>query len=292
LKVQLEEARKTRVRLLIEAAEQMLRQAGVDSARLDAELLLAAAAGVGRVELLSRIVTVGESGRARFAKLIARRAAREPLAYILRRREFYSLELEVGPAVLIPRPETEILVEVSLEELSRRRDPGVLDIGTGSGAIALAIAAGVPSARVVATDVSANALAVACRNVERLGMGQRVEIRPADCFAVMDGGEPLGRFALIVSNPPYIRDGEIDGLQAEVSRYEPRIALAGGSDGLKFYQALASGAQKHLAAGGKLAVEVGTGQAAEVAAIFRSCGLSEITMRKDLCGISRVVCAS
>ena len=290
--MELEEARETRVRPLIEAAEQMLRHAGVESPRLDAELLLAAAAGVARIELLSRVVAVDETARARFAQLVARRAAREPLAYILGRKEFYSLELEVGPGVLIPRPETEILVEVSLEELGRRRDPRVLDVGTGSGAIALAIAAGLPSARVVATDVSAGALAVARRNLERLGMAERIEIRLADCFAVMDGGKPLGLFDLIVCNPPYVRDGEIEGLQAEVSRYEPRITLAGGSDGLDFYRLLARGARQHLAAGGKIAVEVGAGQAADVAAIFRASGLSEITMRNDLSGISRVVCAS
>lgn len=290
--MELEEARETRVRPLIEAAEQMLRHAGVESPRLDAELLLAAAAGVARIELLSRVVAVDETARARFAQLVARRAAREPLAYILGRKEFYSLELEVGPGVLIPRPETEILVEVSLEELGRRRDPRVLDVGTGSGAIALAIAAGLPSACVVATDVSAGALAVARRNLERLGMAERIEIRLADCFAVMDGGKPLGLFDLIVCNPPYVRDGEIEGLQAEVSRYEPRITLAGGSDGLDFYRLLARGARQHLAAGGKIAVEVGAGQAADVAAIFRASGLSEITMRNDLSGISRVVRAS
>lgn len=279
------------MRPLLEAGALALRKAGVESARLDAELLLAAAVGVGRVELASRIVVAGESSSARFARLIARRAAREPLAYILGRKEFYSLEIEVEPGVLIPRPETEILVEVSLEELSRRSRPRVLDLGSGSGAIALAIAAAVPSACIVATDVSADALAVARRNVAHLGMAERVEIRLADCFAVMDGGAPLGRFGLIVSNPPYIRDGEIDDLQAEVSRYEPRIALAGGADGLGFYRVLARGARQHLAPGGKLVVEVGAGQAAEVAAIFRASGLSEITTRNDLSGISRVVCA-
>lgn len=277
---------------LIEAGVRMLHEAGVESARLDAELLLAATAGVARIELLSGVAAIAEPVRARFMQLIARRAAREPLAYILGHREFYSLELEVAPGVLIPRPETEILIEASLEDLSRRLHPTVLDVGTGSGATALAIAAGAPGARVVATDVSMDALAVARRNVEHLGMDHRVELRHADCFAVMDGGEPLGRFDLIVSNPPYIRDGEIDGLQAEVSRYEPRIALAGGADGLRFYRALARGAQDHLAPGGKLLVEVGAGQAADVTAIFRSSGLSQIITRNDLAGIPRVVCAS
>ena len=280
------------MRPLLEAGAQVLSRAGVEGARLDVELLLAAAAGVARVELLSGMDALGESVRARFAQSLARRAGREPLAYILGRKEFYSFELEVGPGVLIPRPETELLVEVSLEEARRRRHPAVLDLGTGSGAIALAIAVGVPAVRVVATDVSADALGVARRNIQGLKMGERVEIRHADCFAVLDGGEPLGCFDLIVSNPPYIRDGEIDGLQAEVSRYEPRIALAGGADGLKFYRALACGAKRHLAAGGKLVVEVGAGQAAEVAAIFRSANLLEIIIRNDLSGIPRVICAS
>lgn len=277
---------------LLEAAEQVLRKAGVESPRLDAELLLAAAAGAARTELLAGMVAADESVRGCYAGLVQRRAAREPIAYILGRKEFHSIELEVGPAVLIPRPETEILVEVSLELLTGCREARVLDLGTGSGAIAIALAAGAPDTLVVAIDVSTDALAVACRNVWRLGMGGRVELRHADCFAVMDGGPPLGRFDLIASNPPYIRDAEISSLQAEASRHEPRIALAGGADGMDFYRMLARDARGHLAPGGKVVAEVGAGQAGLVEAIFRSAGFSEVSVRNDLAGIPRVVCVS
>jgi release factor glutamine methyltransferase len=292
LKTESAEPRMTRVRSLLEAGGNELRQAGVESWHLDAELLLAAAAGIARTVLLAGIVPADEPVAERFARLIARRAAREPLAYIVGHKEFRSLELEVGPAVLVPRPETETLVEVALEIMAGRGGARMLDLGTGSGAIALAIAAEARSARVVATDVSIDALAVARRNAVRLGLEGRVELREADCFVVKDGGEPLGRFDLIVANPPYIRDEEIDVLQAEVSRYEPRVALAGGIDGMDFYRTIARGAQSHLHPGGRVAVEVGAGQAAEVTAIFQTAGLSEVTTRSDLAGIARVVCSS
>jgi len=274
---------------MLQAGEQALRKAGVASPRLDAELLLAAAAGMTRAELLAG--GNPDPQATRFARLIERRAAREPIAYILRRKEFYSIDLEVGPAVLIPRPETETLVEVALEVLRESGGTLVIDVGTGSGAIGLAIAAKEPRAQVVATDLSADALAVARRNAERLGMAGRVETRHADFFSVLDGGSPLRRFDLIVSNPPYIADSEISGLQPEVSRYEPRVALAGGPDGMDFYRVMAREAPAHLAVRGHLVVETGAGQAAAVAAIFRAAGFAAVSTRNDLAGIPRVVCA-
>jgi release factor glutamine methyltransferase len=196
----------------------------------------------------------------------------------------------VGPGVLIPRPETEILVEAALEILAPMSTARVLDLGTGSGAIAIAIATHASAYRVVATDVSTEALEVARRNIRRFDLEQQVEVRRTDCFTAMDGVEELGSFDLIVSNPPYVPDGEISGLQPEVSHYEPRSALAGGPDGLNFYRMLARQSRSHLRERGRVAVEVGAGQAADVAAIFRGEGFSEATMRRDLAGIPRVVC--
>jgi release factor glutamine methyltransferase len=280
------------LRALLGASERMLIEAGVESARLDATLLLGAAAGVSRTEVLAGMVTLDDPVRRRFEVLINRRAAREPIAYILGHKEFNSLELEVGPGVLIPRPETEILVEAALEILRRMGAAKVLDLGTGSGAIAVAIATHAPAARIVASDLSIEALEMARRNVRRFGLGQQIEIRRADCFASMDSGGELGGFDLIVSNPPYVPDGEIGGLQPEVSRYEPRSALAGGPDGLDFYRMLARQSRRHLRERGRVAVEVGAGQAAEVEAIVRAGGFSEAMMRRDLAGIPRVVCVS
>lgn len=278
------------IRGLIASSAQLLRDAEVESASWDAELIFAAAARRSRAEVLAGVATLDDSIRERFAALIKRRAAREPLAYLLGYKEFYSLEFEVGPEVLIPRPETEILVEAALEILSKNRDARVLDIGTGSGAIAIAIASNSPTARLVATDVSSQALEMARRNVRRFGLGERIEVRQADCFTTEDG--PLGRFDLIVSNPPYVPDEDICRLQPEVSRYEPRMALAGGPDGLDFYRALARQSRNHLNSGGKVMVEVGSGQADEVAAIFRAEGFCESMVRRDLAGIPRVLCVS
>jgi release factor glutamine methyltransferase len=278
------------IRGLIASAAQLLRDAEVESASLDAELIFAVAARRSRAEVLAGVATLDDSIRERFAALIKRRAAREPLAYLLGHKEFYSLEFEVGPEVLIPRPETEILVEAALEILSTHRGARVLDIGTGSGAIAIAIAANLPTVRVVATDVSPQVLEMADRNIRRFDLGERIELRHADCFTTQE--ESLGRFNLILSNPPYVPDEDICRLQPEVSRYEPRMALAGGPDGLDFYRVLARESREHLDGVGKIMVEVGSGQADEVAAIFRAEGFCESMVRRDLAGIPRVLCVS
>src|SRR5438876_3609730 len=232
-------------RSMLDAAVAMLAAAGGPSPRLDAEILLANPAGVSRATLLADVGIIDDAVRARFAELVKRRGAREPLAYIIGRREFYSIEFEVAPAVLIPRPESEIVVDAALELLRARPAARVLDIGTGSGAIAIAIAVNTAHTQIVATDISNDALEVAKRNAARLGMRSRVEFRRADCFEIMDGGAPLGRFDLVVSNPPYIADGEIARLQPEVSRYEPRCALAGGRDGMDFYRRMAPSLEAH-----------------------------------------------
>lgn len=273
----------------IDRAARRLAASGVESAWLDAELLMAAAAGVTRAEILSGGAVLSSETLARFDAMLARRTKREPLAYIVGHKEFYSLDFEVSPAVLIPRPETELAVTAALEAIELVRDPRVLDIGTGSGAIAIAIAANAPAARVTATDISPRALALAARNAVRHRVADRVSFRRADRFEVLDAEPPLGHFDLIVSNPPYIDDGALAGLEPEVRGYEPHVALAAGSDSLNFFRAIASGARVHLGGGGELIVEVGAGQAAAVAQIFDRAGLRVVSVLDDLAGLPRVV---
>jgi release factor glutamine methyltransferase len=275
-------------RLLTDATATLV-DAGVSEARLDAEVMLAAAAGVTRAQVIAGAVAIDERVHRHYAAMIARRVGREPVAYIVGRKEFYSIEFELSPAVLIPRPETETLVAAALEFLAARPSSRVLDLGTGSGAIALAIAAHAPGARLVATDIAADALAVAHTNARRLGLAGRVEFRRVNCFDPLDDRGELGRFDLIVSNPPYIPEAEIARLEPEIARFEPQIALAGGPDGLDFYRSIAREATCHLAAGGAIAVEIGAGQAVAVAQMMRAAGAPSVTTLDDLAGAPRVI---
>jgi len=283
----------------LRSATQWLRASGSRSPRLDAELLLATALGVDRAELFrtpERVLTGVEERR--FDGYLVRRQAREPVAYIRGRRAFRALELEVTPAVLIPRPETETLVDVALEALAAvpgdaaapgHYEPLALDVGTGSGCIALALAAENPFVRLVAVDVSEAAVEVARRNAARLGLGGRVDVRRGDLLADLP---PRARFDLIVSNPPYIPEAEYRTLEPNVRDYEPRLALHGGEDGLDVYRRLIPAAAARLRPGGVLAVEVGAGQAAAVRALFAAPGAFETAQeRADLAGIPRVVFA-
>jgi len=273
----------------LEDASARLSAAGVDSPRLDAELLFAFAAGVTREALFTNSIVLDDALRNRYATLISIRASRMPLAYIIGRREFYSLEFEVSPEVLIPRPETEVLVAAALEVLASRPAASVLDLATGSGAIALAIAANAPHVRVTATDVSAQALAIAARNATRHALDMRIEFRLVDCWEVLDGGDALGHSDLIVANPPYVRNDEIASLTPEIRAFEPHLALAGGPDGLDFYRRITEGARRHLAPDGTVMVEVGEGQAGDVATFFRARGFDNIALLKDFANIQRVI---
>ncbi|MGH8012934.1 MAG: peptide chain release factor N(5)-glutamine methyltransferase [Candidatus Binataceae bacterium] len=273
-------------RLLSDATD-ILARSGIDNPRFEAGLMLAEAAGVSRAQLLARIPAIDTAVSSRFARMVARRASREPFAYIVGRKEFHSIELEVGPDVLIPRCETETLVDLALEFIAGHEHPWVLDIGTGSGAIALAIAASNTRARLVALDISTAALTITRRNSLRLGLSRRVELVKADCW-IAHSGHVLGKFDLIVSNPPYVCDREIATLQPEIARYEPRIALSGGPDGLDFYRRIVAGLSDHLAAEGAAMVEVGDDQADRLAAIFTA-DRFEITLHRDLAGTARVV---
>jgi release factor glutamine methyltransferase len=286
-----DEAARAGVRDLLNDAVATLGEAGVEDARLDAELMLARVAGVPRVRVITQNIAIGEAERIAYGALIGRRVAREPVAYILGCKEFYSIKLEVTPAVLIPRPETETVVAAALEEIAAWGPARVLDLGTGSGAIALAIASNAPHAAIVASDISEDALAVAARNAKRLGLDRRIEFLKADCFEVIGCPASLGRFDLIASNPPYIRDSEIVALQPEIARWEPQLALAGGPDGLRFFRRIAERAQNHLTGEGRLIVEIGYAQAGRATEIFRDAGFLSVTRLHDPAGKVRVLVA-
>jgi len=261
---------------------------GVASARLDAELLAALAFARTRVELYTHFdQPLGEPELTAYRGLVQRRMAGEPVAYILGRKEFWSLDLEVDARVLVPRPDTETLVEQALELLKEGNTDGralrAADIGTGSGALALALKKERPGDEVFAIDVSVDALAVARANANRLGL--EVTFLQGDLVGPLGN---LGPFDLIASNPPYIPSADIAGLSPEV-RSEPRLALDGGQDGLMLVRRLASEARGVLAPGGALAMEIGAGQAGEVAAILRGEGYASVRTRQDLAGIERVV---
>jgi release factor glutamine methyltransferase len=270
----------------LEAATEGLAAAGVDAPRLDAELLLSEATGWDRARIASEPDSRLPVGASReFAEMVRRRLRREPLAYILGRKGFRRIELIVERRALIPRPETELLVEVALE----LRPAEVLDVGTGCGAIALAVADELPDTRVVAIDVSMDALRVAQANTESLGLGDRVDVvsRGVNSLA---GAEPDGRpFDLLLANLPYVSEAEWEGLAPEIREYEPREALVAGPTGLEAIEALlaevAELAQQPTAVG----LEVGAGQSAAVAELVAAAGYREVETRADLAGIERVV---
>lgn len=266
------------VRDLLVAGTEELSRAGVPSPRVDAEWLLAHALGVSRTELYADGDEAPADRERVFRELVARRAAREPLAYVLGEWGFRRLTLSVDPRVLIPRPETEVLVERCLELIAHLPKPRVLDVGVGSGAIALAIADEHPGAQVVATDSSTDALAVAEENIARTGV--LVELVAGELFAGLDGP-----FDLVVSNPPYVAPEDVAALPPEVGEHEPRSALieSGATE------AIAEQARTRLVAGGSLAFEVADGKAAEVADLLRRLGYEQVTIGEDLAGRERVV---
>jgi release factor glutamine methyltransferase len=271
------------------AATGRLERAAVEGARLDAELLMAAAAHTSRAAVIVGAAQIDATVMERFERMVARREAREPLAYIVGHREFFSLEFEVRPGVLIPRPETETLVETALDFLNGRLSATILDIGTGSGAIAIAVAKNAPAARIVARDISKVSLEVAASNAERHRCADRITFLQGDCFAALDAARDGSRFDLIVSNPPYIAEAEFATLDPEVRDFEPRIALAGGRDGMDFYRKIAAGLSRWLKRGGEVIVEVGAGQAETVEALMRAAGCLPSVRVRDLSGVERVV---
>jgi release factor glutamine methyltransferase len=262
------------------------------SPRLDAELLLAEALGVRRERLYAepeRVLTGRESER--FAGFVQRREKREPVAYILGRKAFRTIELQLDENTLIPRPETETLVEVALETLKLvdKQCPRALDIGTGSGNIALALAAEHPTVRVVGTDIHPAPLEMAHQNAVRLGLQDRVEFLVSDVYDDLPGG---ARFDVIVSNPPYVTEDALRRLRPEVRGYEPHVALLGRDHGMEFYERIVPGAPPFLEPHGTLAVEIAEGKVVEVLSLFVGTGrFADIDVRSDLGGLPRVVFA-
>lgn len=267
---------------ILEWTADFFRDKGIDSGRRDAELLLGAILRLDRVGLYLQFDRPLEQPELdAYRALVVRRAKREPLQYILGETEFWSLPFSVSPAVLIPRPDTEVLVE---EALRLAPGPRILDVGTGSGVLAVVLAREWPDAEVVALDICPQVLAMAVANARRNGVEGRVRFIEGDLVRL-----PAGAFDLIVSNPPYIPAADLDGLMPEVRDFEPRRALDGGSDGLDPYRALAAQAETSLTPNGWLLVEVGIDQAAAVQQLFSDAGLTEVFCRADYGGIPRVV---
>lgn len=261
---------------------------GSESPRLDAEVLLAHVRGCPRIALYTAFdEPVDEAGRARFRDLVRRRGDGEPVAYLVGRREFFSLELAVSPAVLVPRPETEGLVVRALDIARPRAAPRVADVGTGSGAIAVALAKHLPAAGIVATDISPEALVVARANVERHGVAPRVALV---CCDLLDDAAAAGPFDLIVSNPPYVREDEFASLPRDVRDHEPARALVAGPTGLEVVERLVDVAVPRLVPGGWLLVEIGPSTAAGAEACLRArSGLEAGPTIRDGAGLPRIV---
>ena len=260
------------------------REKGIDGGRLDAEVLLADTLKLDRVGLylqFDRPLSADEL--AAYRQRVARRAQREPLQYILGATEFWSLPLQVTPEVLIPRADTEVLVEEALKKVTGAA--GILDVGTGSGAVAIALAHELPEARIEAVDISPAALALAEENARRIGVAERMRFRRADLYQLQGGP-----YDLVVANPPYIPEAEMAELMPEVRDHEPHLALRGGdADGLAAYRALAAAVPGLLVPDGWLLVEVGIGQAEAVRRLFAEAGLDDCYTRADYAGIPRVV---
>lgn len=250
----------------------------MDSPRLDAELLLAKACGCTRAQIVAQTIEPTPEQLATFDRLVARREAREPLAQITGFKGFRNIELAVDRRVLTPRPDTELLVAVAKVD----RPCGILDVATGSGAVALALADELPDATITATDISPDALDVARANAERLN--KSVTFIESDLLEAVDGV-----FDIITANLPYVTTDELTGLQPEITQYEPRLALDGGADGLDLVRRLASTAPSRLRPGGMLALEIGATQGSATAEILSDNDFEDVEIHKDLAGHDRVV---
>jgi release factor glutamine methyltransferase len=261
---------------------------GSDSPRLDAEVLLAHVRGCQRILLYTAFDTpVADAERAKFRELVKRRAEGEPVAYLVGSREFFSLPFTVSPAVLVPRPETEGLVVRAIDLCQGLEAPRIVDVGTGSGAIAVTLAKGLPRARIVATDISAAALAVAGENARRHGVAERVALLECD---LLEDPRAAGPWDVVVSNPPYVRDDEYESLPRDVRLHEPKGALVAGPTGVEVIARLVRQAAERLAPGGWLLVEMGPNVAtAAEAAVAAVAGLRPEPTLKDLAGLPRIL---
>ena len=273
-------------RELLRRSAARLAAAGIDNAMFEARLLAAHACGhdPGRMVSVARDA-VSDADRARVEAAIGRRAAREPASQILGWREFWSLRFDVTSDVLTPRPDSETVIEAALAAIAHRDAPlRLLDLGTGTGCLALALLSELPNARAVAVDASPAALAIARHNAERLGLTGRIALRAGNWTDGLDA-----RFDLVVANPPYIASGDLTGLDPEVRDHEPRLALDGGRDGLDAYRRIVAGLGRIMHMGATVTFEVGAGQAGPVAQLLEKAGFSGPTRHRDLAGIERAV---
>lgn len=276
------------IRRMIKWITDDLAPRGIASPRLDAELIVAHALEVDRVKLyldLDRPLSPPELASIR--ALVARRRKREPMAYLRGRREFYGRDMIVSPAVLVPRPETETLVERALALLPSEQSARVLDLCTGSGCVGVTLLAERPALRATLTDLSPEALDVARQNAEKHAVADRAEIRSGDLFAALDPASPP--FDLIVANPPYLALRERAEIEPDVRDFEPGLALFADEDGLALVRRIARGAAAHLAPGAHVLLEIGAGQGAAASAILREAGLEDVRVHADLSGRDRVV---
>lgn len=275
---------------ILKWTESYFTEKGMETPRLDAEVLLSHVLKKERIYLYVHFDEPLETGElAEYRELVKRRVQHVPVAYLTGNREFMGLEFEVTPAVLIPRPETELLVQTAIEGLREVEGEKLFaDIGTGSGAICLSVLHYVPGARGETVDISAEALKIAEKNGARLGVSDRIEFHEGDLLEPLKGR----RFHAVLSNPPYIPNGDIEGLAREVRDAEPRLALEGGSDGLDFYRRLSREAPDFLEKDGFLAMEIGIDQAQPIRRMLETEGwTSKLEVYKDLAGIERVVVA-
>jgi release factor glutamine methyltransferase len=274
------------------AGEKQLVAAGIDSGRLETEMMLAQLREEPRLNLwLQRGDVLTEGQREKLQDWLARRSTREPIQHILGWAPFLDFELHVTRDVLVPRPETEVLAQLAIQRLAGAAAPRVLDWGTGSGCLALAIAQAVPSAEVHALDVSPDALRIARANAIAYRLADRIRFHPGDGFAALDSEfrDPQNAFDLIVTNPPYSPAAEVETLDPEVRLHDPRLALVGGDDGLECYRRLAAEALGWLKPGGWLLAEFGDGQAPALTELFGKAGWLIEAVEKDLSGRDRIL---
>jgi release factor glutamine methyltransferase len=267
---------------ILSKASAALKAVGIENPRMEARILLAHALGATAEDVIAERIAPTPAAMIRLETALKRRLAHEPIAYITGKREFWSHPFLVDQSVLIPRPETEILVEEALRRFPDRDAPlSVLDLGIGSGCILLAFLCERPNARGTGIDASAGAISLALRNADALGLGERTS------FCVQDWSGVAGRYDAVFSNPPYIKTSDIAGLAPDVAVFEPRVALDGGEDGLDAYRSLALILPKAMKSGARAFIELGAGQEGDVARIFRAQGLCVDALVNDLAQIPR-----
>jgi release factor glutamine methyltransferase len=273
----------------VELSAEYLKKKGIDEARPNAELLLADILNCKRLDLYLQFDRpLNEKEKSIYREYLSRRANGEPLQYITGEVEFYGLKLKVNPSVLIPRPETELLVEKIIEENKGKGELKILDIGTGSGNIAIALKVNLPGANIFSIDISEEALETARGNAELNGLQDGITFETADIFDE-NVITKFQDFDIIVSNPPYVSEKEMENIQREIKDYEPKEAVTDGTDGLKFFKRISSVAKMILKKGGKIYFEIGEGESEKVSEILSKEGFKNIEIEKDFSGIPRIV---